>query len=90
MQRIRVVYSPNIDQFSTPMPITSSYQELLLWKSPNEKIVAIFDLRGQRGYMDITSVKEYNWYLDKIRHDGRTPEKFFWLVDTKQLEMKRS
>lgn len=89
MQR-KVIYNSKIDDFSRSMPISSSFQELLLWKLPYEKIVAIFDLRGQRGYMEISTLEDYNWYLSSIRHDGRTPEKFFWVVNQNLLEMNRN
>lgn len=82
----KVVYeSNNIVSFARPVPRRVTYQELLKQKNIDEKVIVIFDLSGQRGYMLISSMEDYNWYICHTRGDGRFSEDFFWIVNKRHL-----
>ena len=82
----KVVYeSNNIVSFARPVPRRVTYQELLKQKNVDEKVIVIFDLSGQRGYMLISSMEDYNWYINHTRGDGRFSEDFFWIVNKRHL-----
>lgn len=67
------------------MSIKSTYQELLIQTNIDEKIIVIFDLSGQRGYMVISSIEDFNWFVNHTRGDGRFTEEFFWIVNKRYL-----
>ncbi len=84
----RVIYHPEIEKLTTRrMPLNTSYEELRNFKPQNEEIIAIFDLRGQRGYtiLRMHNSKDYHWYLSTVRGDRREPEKFFWFINKRWL-----
>jgi hypothetical protein len=83
----KVIYDSELDsRCSRRIPVDISYQDLLSLISPNERIVVFFDLRGQRGYVVISSRDDYNWYQKVVRHDKRTQEKFFWIINQELVE----
>lgn len=82
----KVIYDKDILKFAWPISIKSTYQELLIQTNIDEKIIVIFDLSGQRGYMIINSMEDYNWYVNHTRGDGRFSEDFFWIINKRYLK----
>ena len=81
----KVIYKKDIISFARPMSIKSTYQELLIQTNSDEKIIVIFDLSGQSGYMVISSIEDFNWFVNHTRGDGRFTEEFFWIVNKRYL-----